>query len=221
MDHQPHDVPFLSRAQEFLRELKANNSKAWFSSNRELYEDSLKDPGKRFCESVCACLAARLSAPCDFKAFRIHRDLRFSKDKTPYNTHFRASFGPIMEESFNALWHLNVEPKTASFGVGKVSLSKHELASYRQAVISESGTKLSYILSALNATGYRVSDPELKRPPKGFTASPDTASLLLRKSVSVWSDIDDQSVDDLRLVAEFSEFVSTSMALSTWLQERL
>lgn len=221
MDRQPHDVPFLSCAQEFLRQLDANNSKAWFSSNRELYECSLKDPGNRFCESVCACLAERLSAPCDFKVFRIHRDLRFSKDKTPYNTHFRASFGPITEESFNALWHLNIEPKKASFGVGKVSFSKLELASYRQAVISDHGTKLSDILSVLNAKGYRVSDLELKRAPKGFPALPGDESLLLRKSISVWGDIDDQSLDDPSLAGAFAEFVSTSMALSTWLQEQL
>lgn len=221
MDHQPHDVPFLSGAQEFLRQLEANNSKAWFSANRELYESSLKDPGNRFCESVCACLAERLSVPCDFKVFRIHRDLRFSKDKTPYNTYFRASFGPIMEESFNALWHLNVEPKTASFGVGKVRLSKLELASYRQAAISDPGPELAEILCALNAQGNRVSDPELKRAPKGFPSSPGADSLLLRKSVSVWGDIDDQSLDDPSLAAEFLEFVSTSKALSRWLQERL
>ena len=84
---------FPPDAWAFLTELDADNTKGFFDTNRQRYDDGIAGPSKALVEALAVALPARLG--CDVRAeakvgrslFRINRDTRFSADKTPYKTH--------------------------------------------------------------------------------------------------------------------------------------
>jgi uncharacterized protein (TIGR02453 family) len=81
---------FPSESLKFLKGLKRNNAKPWFEENRPLYERAVKQPLQRLAEELdirFATVAPEFVAPPKRALFRIHRDVRFAKDKSPYKTH--------------------------------------------------------------------------------------------------------------------------------------
>jgi hypothetical protein len=86
---------FSPKALTFLRGLKKHNRKDWFEANRATYESELKEPMKLLIEEVdvaLATIAPEIIGSPKKSAFRIHRDVRFSKDKSPYKTHVACWF---------------------------------------------------------------------------------------------------------------------------------
>ena len=79
-------------ALDFLDALKANNNRDWFAENKARFEDDVKVPALALADQITAGLAALTGERQKAKLFRIHRDLRFSKDKTPYNTHIHIAW---------------------------------------------------------------------------------------------------------------------------------
>ena len=95
MPAQPHFTPRLFK---FLRQLKRNNSRDWFQANKERYIADVQQPMLRFIADFAGPLA-KISKqfdadprPVGGSMFRIHRDVRFSRDKSPYKTHVSAHF---------------------------------------------------------------------------------------------------------------------------------
>ena len=82
---------------EFFKELAANNNKEWFDANRKRYETIVRDPFKNFIAELLNRLS-ELDPELDIEPkdviFRINRDIRFSKDKTPYKTNNSAVISP-------------------------------------------------------------------------------------------------------------------------------
>jgi uncharacterized protein (TIGR02453 family) len=78
----------------FFKQLSANNNTAWFNENRKTYETSVKKPFQAFVDNMIQRIKKH-QPEIDIKAsdaiFRINKDIRFSKDKTPYNTHVSAN----------------------------------------------------------------------------------------------------------------------------------
>ena len=80
---------FRPAAFQFLRDLARNNEKAWFDANRDVYEREVREPMRRLVETLDAKLgsiAPEIIGDPKRSMFRIHRDIRFSKDKSPYKT---------------------------------------------------------------------------------------------------------------------------------------
>src|SRR5664280_2510567 len=91
---------FTPDAIQFLTDLAQNNDRAWFQPRKADYERLLKEPLEAVCVALGEQLAARgipLEADPKHSPFRIHRDIRFSRDKSPYKTHLGASF-PWVED---------------------------------------------------------------------------------------------------------------------------
>lgn len=87
----------------FFQELAANNHKEWFDENRKRYETSVKEPFKAFTQHLIDQIAEKEPIFKELKAadciFRINRDIRFSKDKTPYKTMCSAVISPLGKKS--------------------------------------------------------------------------------------------------------------------------
>ena len=80
---------------KFLRGLKKHNNKTWFEAHREEYDELLRNPSKAFVETLQMMIRAEglpIVASVKSSIFRIYRDIRFSKDKSPYKTHIGFSF---------------------------------------------------------------------------------------------------------------------------------
>jgi len=181
---------FSKNAVQFLADLKANNTREWFAENKTIYEQEIKQPASFFCEFMCDQLRDLTGTQHSSKVFRIHRDVRFSKDKTPYKPHLHILFAPQTDMSAPPRWFFGLMPENATLGVGVFSFEKDQLDAYRKRVAGEDGAKLAELLDGLLAGGARMYEPALKRVPSGFPKDHPRAELLRRKGVAVWSDFD-------------------------------
>lgn len=180
---------FSNDTVDFLKALKANNDRDWFNANKARYERAVKQPAELFCNEMTGRLRRLTGTAHTAKVYRIHRDVRFSKDKTPYNAHLHVSFVPEIEQP-SPTWMFGLDPQRLAIGVGRLAFDKSGLDAFRNAVNGEAGTRLSKLLDRLREDGARVSEAELKRVPAPFAGDHPRADLLRRKGLSAWIDIE-------------------------------
>jgi uncharacterized protein (TIGR02453 family) len=161
--------------QRFFIGLELDNSKKYFEANRHVYEDHVKGP-------MVALLA---SLEKDFgpgKVFRANRDIRFSKDKSPYKTNIAANAG--MGDNGG---YLSLDARGFTVATGRYMLSPEEVVTFRKKVAAPaSGSKLAEIVAKLEQSGYDIGGEELKRVPAGWPQDHTRSDLLRRKSLYVW-----------------------------------
>jgi uncharacterized protein (TIGR02453 family) len=155
----------------FLRELKASNTREWFAANRERYEDDVRGPALDFVADFAPRLE-RISPhfvadprPSGGSLFRIHRDTRFSKDKSPYKTYTGIQFRHELGRDAHAPgFYLHLEPKAVFAGVGIWHPDAATLARIREAIVEDSRA-----WSAAKHVGrFELSGDSLKRAPAGY-----------------------------------------------------
>jgi uncharacterized protein (TIGR02453 family) len=128
---------------KFFSELEKNNNKVWFDANRSRYEEFLKKPFKSFVEHIIAELAKdddtiyREASKC---IFRINKDIRFSKDKSPYKLHCAAVFGKGGTKDTRPGYFFHLGHKEIFIGGGMYSPSKEEIEKIRQEIYYNSDT---------------------------------------------------------------------------------
>lgn len=121
---------------EFVRELELNNDRDWFQANKKRYEEFVKAPSERFASIMIDRMREFFPdldiAPKD-TLFRIYRDVRFSKDKSPYKTHIGMAIGPKGRKDFKSPGcYFHVGPRELFFGSGFYMLEPHQLKAMRQ-----------------------------------------------------------------------------------------
>lgn len=178
----------------FLKDLKANNDRGWFAKHKAGYDEAVKQPAQAFCSLMVDELSQLSGEAYDSKVFRVHRDVRFSKDKTPYNTHLHISFFPALKQGATPAWFFGLDPERLALGAGIFGFDKRMLETYRQRVAGSGGKDLAQLLGRLERDGVRVSEPELKRIPPGYDKGHEYGENLRRKSLSVWLDQEDPNV---------------------------
>lgn len=175
---------------KFLCDLKSNNNREWFAEHKAEYEAALKSPAQAFCALMTEELNQLTGMSHKSKTFRIHRDLRFSKDKTPYNTHLHISFHP--EAASNpAGWFFGLEPDRLVLGAGVFAFGKSDLDVFRKRIDDDDGKKLVTLLGKLGKQGVELHEPELKRVPSPYPADHSRADLLRHKGLTVWQNLMD------------------------------
>jgi uncharacterized protein (TIGR02453 family) len=166
----------------FLRDLKANNDRAWFTDNKERYEREVRDPALDFVEDFAPHLErispsfVADSRPNGGSLFRIHRDTRFSKDKSPYKTHTGLHFRHERAKDAHAPgFYLHLEPGGVFVAAGIWRPDAPTLLRIREAIARDpdgwsAATK-----------GVRLSGDSLKRAPAGFDPEHPLVEDLKRK----------------------------------------
>lgn len=180
----PYDT-LIPEARAFLTELAANNTRDWFTPRKDRYDNRLRDPAQALLSDVAGDLAALTGQDVDTKLFRPHRDVRFSKDKTPYHTHLH-----MLWTTPGSAWFFGLSPEYVTVGGGVMGLAKDRLRAWRD-LVELDGDKFTTELTALADYGFRISEPELKRVPSPFDANHPYGDLLRRKSLTVWADQSD------------------------------
>lgn len=176
---------------KFFRALARHQDRAWFAAHKAEFEAGWAAP----MVALAAELAVKLDAAYpdvelgEPKAFRIHRDVRFSADKSPYKTHV-AAFLPVKAgaravESPAALY-LQVGTETFA-AAGQYMMSKQALDKYRAAIADDaSGKELARLVASLEKRGFVRGAMELmKRVPRGFDPEHPRADLLRHKGLHV------------------------------------
>ncbi len=177
---------FPKETVKFLKDLAKNNEKPWFNANRKKYELFFLKPAKDFIVAMSEKLE-KLSSdiqgiPAVNKSiFKIYKDVRFSKDKTPFKTHLGLWFwegeGPRMECSG---FYFHLDPPNLMLGVGIYMFPKHQLEEFRNSVVHvKHGPELIKAIKKIEKSGYTVGGEHYKRVPRGFDAEHKNADYLL------------------------------------------
>lgn len=171
-------------ARAFLSDLSANNDRTWFNDHKPDYDARLKAPAKLLLEQVSHNLSCDPGWTAKGKLFRAQRDVRFSKDKTPYHLHLHLLWAIPPAGLF-----FGIAPGYVRVGGGIMAFEKTALIRWREAVSGPGGDEIATILSPLAAEGFATEAPELKRVPAPYDKDHPHAGLLRRKGLTVWRDL--------------------------------
>jgi uncharacterized protein (TIGR02453 family) len=164
---------FSDRAVQFYAELAVNNTREFWAAHRAVYESEVRDPMR--------ALVAELEpdfGPCSL--FRPHRDIRFSKDKSPYKT-YQAAFAGIRP---GIGYHVQLDANGLLAGGGFHAHGPAQVERYRGAVDDdESGPDLVKIVAGLRKAGFVIEGERLKTKPRGYDADHPRIDLLRYKSL--------------------------------------
>ena len=195
MSKQPHFTPALFA---FLRDLSAHNERTWFEANKERYLRDVRMPLQAFVGDFgprLARISTRFIAdprPMGGSIFRIHRDTRFSKDKSPYKTMAAAQFRHEQGKTVHAPgFYLHLEPGRVFAGAGLWHPERDSLDKVRRVLVAHPERWKRIVRAPAFRRVLSLSGDSLARPPRGFPADHEL--------------IDDLKRTDFVVVAEFSE----------------
>lgn len=179
-----------SSSLKFLKDLKKNNNKSWFDANRKNYEQA-KEDFLSLVETLITAIAAFDPPIAALKpkecTFRINRDVRFSKDKSPYKNNIAAYFNRNGKKSNGAGYYLHIEPGN-SFAAGGIWMPEaKDLAKIRQEIdySFDDWKKISGNANFKKMFTQGVKGESLTRPPKGYEETNPAIEFLKRKSFIV------------------------------------
>jgi uncharacterized protein (TIGR02453 family) len=209
---------------QFLTELKANNTKPWFERNRERYERDVKEPVLRFITD----LGPRLKTvsphfradprPVGGSMFRIHRDIRFSKDKSPYKTNVGAHFPHLRSgrDAHAPSFYLHLAPGQSFGGGGLWHPDAHMLTLIRDQIAS--GPRA---WDALRRRGLPIRGEVLKRVPPAYAQDHPFAEDLKRKDFYTTQEFRDGEVCSSEFMDLFLESCRSAAPLVQFLTKAL
>jgi uncharacterized protein (TIGR02453 family) len=196
-------------ALDFYDGLAADNTKTYWTEHRAIYDEKVLRPMADLAEE----LAEEFGEP---KIFRPYRDVRFSRDKTPYKTHIGAVVG--------GTGYIQLSAEGLAAGAGMWQLSPEQLARYRTAVASDlTGPELERIAAMIEKAGLTVhGHGVLKSAPRGYPPDHPRIGLLRYKGLTAWREwpvepwLETASAKD-----HLIDFLRTSFPLVAWLNEKV
>ncbi len=166
---------FGLQAISFWHELEADNSKAFFDSQRETYEHDIRAP----LEHLLAEVADEFG---DGKVFRPNRDVRFSNDKSPYKLHA----GAVVGSEDGTVHYLQVSGEGLSTASGYHQMSPAQVRRFYEAVDDDdAGPELETLVEAAGPAGAIIGGSELKTAPRGYPADHPRVALLRHKGLTL------------------------------------
>lgn len=182
---------------QFLADLATHNERDWFEAHREVYHSTLLEPAQAFVMALGTQLQA-LSASIRFDTrtdgsgvlMRIHRDTRFSPDKTPYKTNVSGLFWEgSAKKTESPAFGFQIDATGMGLMAGIFKFPPAMLTAYRAAVVdSTSGTELEQVLEEVQRAGiFEIAGEHYKRVPAGYDSNHKRASLLRYDGLYVFS----------------------------------
>jgi uncharacterized protein (TIGR02453 family) len=218
---------FPTEGIDFLKRLKRNNNRPWFEKHKEEYEVSVKLP----MQSLIAALhphfdrfAPEFDVNPKRSIFRIYRDVRFSKDKTPYKTHVAAHF--VLRGKPKGIegsgYYMHVEPGEIFVGGGIYMPDNDQLKKIRKAIAGQPERFLSIVRqSKFKKTFGALEGEKLQRPPKGYEPDHPMAEWLKHKQFFVGTEWPESRCLKGKFAAEVATVFETATPLVRFLNEAL
>lgn len=165
---------------QFLKDLAQNNNREWFAQHKPLY-DSINKDNKAFFQKIFQQLQ-QYDDVTDMHQFRIYKDVRFSKDKSPYKTHFGVSFGRRKPE-LRGGYYVHIEPNNSFVGGGFWNPEKEDVFRIRKEFEMNDEPIRNIIAEPTfqNYFGGIKAEDSLKTAPKGFAKDHPAIDLIKMK----------------------------------------
>jgi uncharacterized protein (TIGR02453 family) len=175
---------------DFFKELKANNNREWFKDNKQRFRDSVQEPLASFVEAMAPKLKKiskhfvadpRLNGG---SVFRIYKDVRFSKDKSPYKTHGAVQFRHALGKDAHAPgFYVHLDPEEIFYGGGIWAPPSPALLKVREAIRDKPKAWDAATTGAAFKKRFKdIRGDALMRPPRGFNADHPKIEDIKRKS---------------------------------------
>lgn len=220
---------FPKKTVAYLRKLTKNNNRQWFEANRELYTSHFLEP----CIQFVLEMGDRLQdidpdivaiPKVDKSIFRLHRDVRFSKDKTPYKTNAGLYFWNGKMRKMDASgFYVHIEPNYWGVGLGIYMFPPQLLKKYRDVVSNSASAKeLHQIVRSLEKKGYTIGGKKYKKTPKGYNPNTLYPGYLLYEGIYAWYESDDfKKIDGGKAVNFIFKIFKDMLPLHKWLVKNL
>ena len=194
---------------QFLKQLAKNNNKEWFDANRKKYDaakaDHIQSVQKIIDEfsTTDITLSSLTAKDC---LFRINRDIRFSKDKSPYKTNFGAYINANGKKSMNAGYYLHIQPGESFVGGGMYQPDADALKKIRQEIDYNFDAFKNIINSKKFKAVYtkgisKDGDVSLSRPPKGYDENNPAIEFIKLKSIIAMTPLTDAQITDKKFAS--------------------
>lgn len=219
---------FTPKLFAFLRELAENNDREWFKEHQQLYEDHVREPALDFINDVAAPLAkisphfSADSRKVGGSLFRIQRDTRFSKDKTPYKTNTGVQFRHVLAKDVHAPgYYINIEPGESYMGLGLWRPDTKVAYRIRHA-IAEDPTAWKRASRGKRFTEVFTQGGEaLVRPPQGFDAEHPLIEDLKRKDFIASTRLSQKQITSDHFLEDFVDYAARGKAYMKFLCESI
>ena len=209
---------FGSQALPFLRALKENNERDWFTANKSTFVDECDTPMRELVAAVAGrlqTLGIDLAPTPRNPVFRIYRDVRFSKDKSPYKTNLGSALYPGGDKTRAGLVYIHVEPEASFVAAGYYQPEPDRLRAIRQAIVDDP-KGVEKLVKTLEKAGlaFRSADA-LARMPKGFEDQAESphAEMIRNRSFVVSQPVSDEALEQREFPDQVVKFVKNALPL--------
>jgi uncharacterized protein (TIGR02453 family) len=214
----------------FLEELRDHNEREWFLQNKQRYEQSVRDPFVRFIADLGPPLKKINShfvadpRPVGGSMMRIYRNIRFSRDKSPYKTSMAAQFWHSKgKDGGTPTYYLHLEPRNSSIGAGIWRPEPGALKKIRGTIVADPERWQRITSGSDFRSSCGMAGESLKRPPAGYDHNHPLIEAIKRKDFAISSPLDDHDVcgSDFMIVvlnafhtaAPFVQFLAEAVSL--------
>jgi uncharacterized protein (TIGR02453 family) len=224
---------FRPAALRFLTQLKRRNTRPWFEANRAVYESEIRAPLRALVEELdvrLARIAPEIVGDPTRSIFRIHRDVRFSRDKSPYKTHAACWFyhhaagrGVGGEAQGGAGFYFHFSPTEVFAGGGIWMPPRESLARLRQSMADDQSGLEAIVLAPSFRRRFGGLDEEamLKRLPRGFAQDHPAGRWLRFQSFTAGRELSRRDLLSPRLTRILSRDYQALTPLVRWLNEAI
>jgi uncharacterized protein (TIGR02453 family) len=225
-------MAFTKRTLTFFRQLGRHNEKAWFEAHRDMYEDDARAPMRELIEELdvrFADFAPEIVGDRKRSMFRINRDIRFSKDKSPYKTHAACWFYHrnatravgVEADAGSSGFYFHLEPGKSLLGAGLWMPPRPQLKKLRGAIADDPANFEAMVRSIPGRFDGLDDEAVLKRMPRGFPDDHPAAKWLRYQSFTTGRSLTDAEVTSDSLATLLAKEYRALLPLVRWLNGAL
>ncbi|MCY3414391.1 MAG: DUF2461 domain-containing protein [Candidatus Heimdallarchaeota archaeon] len=217
---------FAQETLRFLIELKENNNREWFQENKKIYEKYVKKPFKKFIDELIFAIQEfdkELETDSKTAIFRINRDIRFSKDKTPYKPHISASIKSGKRTQANTPgYYIQISGETIALGGGAYFLDKFGLQAIREHILKNM-EEFNQLLSKKDFKEKfgEVYGEKNKRLPTEFRDAAEMQPVLYNKQFYCHAEIPATMILDENILFLLSDFYQIVFRMNSFYNDAL
>lgn len=218
---------YSTKSLSFLKELRANNNKEWFEDRKYIYEEYILEANRSFVvemgEHLQALVPTINAVPkINGSMYRIYRDTRFAKDKTPMKTHTGVIFWQgKAKRTQSANFYTRATPEEYVIGAGIRRFDTALLSTYRDYILDlDNADKLHAILQECRRKGYDIIEPSYKRLPRSFPKTYPYPELALLNGMVVNKKFKpDETYFSSKLIHRCYDIYEELLPLQQWLYD--